>query len=144
MKTQRAMVWFWVQLAIVLLFACAGFTLGKGADSKPPWFLLVFVFLYLVLSTPWQLRWARRHDPPTGDDWFAPSWFRRPFDGPLQTFFLGSRAFIAFGICGLLRAAFAGGDYVAAGFALTTGLGLYIGLWWYLQTTGRPQTSQNT
>jgi hypothetical protein len=143
-KSRHPIVWFWIQLGIVLLFALGGFTLGRGSDSKPPWFLLAFVFLYAVLSTPWQLRWARRHDPAAGGDLFSPSWFRRPFDGPLQTFFLGSRAFVAFGICGLLRAAFFGGDYFFAAFGLTAGLGLYIGLWWYLRSALPLRPSENT
>jgi hypothetical protein len=143
-KPRIAPIWFWIQLGVVLLFAWGGLVHPKGPDSKPPWFLLAFVFLYAVLSTPWQLRWARRHDPPAGDDLLAPSWFGRPFDGPLQTFFLGSRAFIAFGVCALLRAAFTDEDCFAAGFVLTAGLGIYIGLWWYLRSALRSPPSRNT
>lgn len=134
MKSRYAFLWFWVQLGIVLLFGWTGFSLGAGLESDAPWFAPALFFLIAVLSTPWQLAWARRHDPTAGDDLFAPSWFRRPFDGPLQTVFLGSRAFIALGTCGLLSAVFFRGDFLGASLALAFGLGLYIGMWWYLRS----------
>ena len=140
-KHRIASIWFWIQLGIVLLFAGGGLVLPKRADSNPPWFLLAFAFLYGVLSTPWQLRWGQRRDPLA--DWSARSWFRRPFDGPLQAFFLGSRAFIAFGIVGCLRAAFSDADGFFAGFALTCGLGIYIGLWWFLHIGARSHRAKH-
>jgi hypothetical protein len=138
----RSVIWLWVQLGVLLLFAYAGREVARDSVPNPPWLVLPFIFLYTALLTPWSLRLGRRRRPHY--NWSAPSWFGRPFDGPLQTFFLGSRSFIATGIVGCLVSLFQSTNVFLPLFILSFGLGIYVGMWWFFRSTDRSRRVANT
>jgi hypothetical protein len=127
---------------MLLLFACGGWVIAHDSAPNPLWPVLPFIFLFTALLTPWSLRFGRRWRPHY--NWSSPSWFHPPFDGPLQTFFLGSRLFIVTGIVGCLGSLFRGTNAFLPLFTLSFGLGIYVGMLWFFRSASRTHGIANT